>query len=75
MCIDERTDRWDLGVRLEISSVARFSDSIVGNGDTQTHRQPYIIVVSYACCHFIPEDTILHSHRRENLKSYICSVC
>jgi hypothetical protein len=22
----------------------------------------------------IPEDTILHSHRRENLKSYICSI-
>jgi hypothetical protein len=22
----------------------------------------------------IPEDTILHSHRRENLKSYICEV-
>jgi hypothetical protein len=23
----------------------------------------------------IPEDTILHSHRRENLKSYIVYVC
>jgi hypothetical protein len=22
-----------------------------------------------------PEDTILHSHRRENLKSYECSIC
>jgi hypothetical protein len=23
----------------------------------------------------IPEDVILHSHRRENLKSYICQRC
>jgi hypothetical protein len=23
----------------------------------------------------IPEDTILHSHRRENLKSYMIEVC
>jgi hypothetical protein len=23
----------------------------------------------------IPEDTILHSHRRENLKSYISQIC
>jgi hypothetical protein len=23
----------------------------------------------------IPEDTILHSHRRENLKSYIVCIC
>jgi hypothetical protein len=23
----------------------------------------------------IPEDTIIHSHRRENLKSYICRSC
>jgi hypothetical protein len=23
----------------------------------------------------IPEDTILHSHRRENLKSYIVEMC
>jgi hypothetical protein len=22
-----------------------------------------------------PEDTILHSHRRENLKSYILNIC
>jgi hypothetical protein len=23
----------------------------------------------------VPEDTILHSHRRENLKSYTCCIC
>jgi hypothetical protein len=28
-------------------------------------------VLTRATWHNIPEDTILHSHRRENLKSYI----
>jgi hypothetical protein len=28
-------------------------------------------VIIRATCHHIPEDGILHSHRRENLKSYI----
>jgi hypothetical protein len=27
--------------------------------------------VKYELCSFIPEDEILHSHRRENLESYI----
>jgi hypothetical protein len=27
--------------------------------------------VKYELCFYIPEDDILHSHRRENLKSYI----
>jgi hypothetical protein len=26
--------------------------------------------VKYGLCSYIPEDAILHSHRRENLKSY-----
>jgi hypothetical protein len=29
------------------------------------------LVLTRATWHNIPEDTILHSHRRENLKSYI----
>jgi hypothetical protein len=32
------------------------------------------VVTRETCCN-IPEDDILHSHRRENLKSYICIVC
>jgi hypothetical protein len=28
--------------------------------------------VKYELGFYIPEDDILHSHRRENLKSYIC---
>jgi hypothetical protein len=32
-------------------------------------------VVTRATWHNIPEDTILHSHRRENLKSYIFHKC
>jgi hypothetical protein len=35
-------------------------------------------IITRATWHNIPEDTILHSHRRENLKSYtVClvSVC
>jgi hypothetical protein len=27
--------------------------------------------VKYELCLYIPEDGVLHSHRRENLKSYI----
>jgi hypothetical protein len=30
--------------------------------------------VKYELCFYIPEDDILHSHRRENLKSYIVTV-
>jgi hypothetical protein len=32
-------------------------------------------VLTRATRRSIPEDTILHSHRRENLKSYIVYVC
>jgi hypothetical protein len=32
-------------------------------------------VLTRATRHNIPEDTILHSHRRENLKSYIVWGC
>jgi hypothetical protein len=32
-------------------------------------------VLTRATRHNIPEDTILHSHRPENLKSYIASPC
>jgi hypothetical protein len=32
-------------------------------------------VLTRAAWHNIPEDTILHSHCRENLKSYMASVC
>jgi hypothetical protein len=31
--------------------------------------------VRYELSFYIPEDGILHSHRRENLKSYILNVC
>jgi hypothetical protein len=31
-------------------------------------------VLTRATWHSIPEDTILHSHRRENLKSYIFTL-
>jgi hypothetical protein len=30
--------------------------------------------VKYELGFYIPEDTILHSHRRENLKSYMASM-
>jgi hypothetical protein len=30
--------------------------------------------VSYEVGFFIPEDGVLHSHRRENLKSYIALI-
>jgi hypothetical protein len=29
------------------------------------------VVPRYELCFYIPEDNILHSHRHENLKSYI----
>jgi hypothetical protein len=32
-------------------------------------------VLTRATRHNIPEDTILHSHRRENLKSYFVWIC
>jgi hypothetical protein len=32
-------------------------------------------VLTRAMRRIIPEDSILHSHRRENLKSYIDSLC
>jgi hypothetical protein len=32
-------------------------------------------VLTRATRHNIPEDDILHSHRRENLKSYIIALC
>jgi hypothetical protein len=32
-------------------------------------------VLTRATWHNIPEDTILHSHRRENLKSYKADLC
>jgi hypothetical protein len=31
--------------------------------------------VRYVLDFYIPEDDILHSHRRENLKSYITNLC
>jgi hypothetical protein len=31
--------------------------------------------VRYEPGFFIPEDAILHSHRRENLKSYMFELC
>jgi hypothetical protein len=31
--------------------------------------------VKYKLAFYIPEDDILHSHSRENLKSYIISFC
>jgi hypothetical protein len=33
------------------------------------------LVLTKATRRSIPEDTILHSHRRENLKSYIRHIC
>jgi hypothetical protein len=36
-----------------------------------TMRSIYLVFVAR---HNIPEDTILHSHRRENLKSYIVTL-
>jgi hypothetical protein len=36
-------------------------------------RHAALVLVTRATWHNIPEDTILHSHRRENLKSY--TVC
>jgi hypothetical protein len=34
----------------------------------------FTLVLTRATRHNIPEDTILHSHRRENLKSYIITI-
>jgi hypothetical protein len=34
-----------------------------------------VLLVRYELGSFIPEDGILHSHRRENLKSYIMRLC
>jgi hypothetical protein len=40
---------------------------LIGGGDTQTVWRLYTSTRRHT-----PEDGILHSHHRENLKSYIC---
>jgi hypothetical protein len=39
------------------------------------HWRSHMSPVKYEICFYIPEDGILHSHRRENLKSYIQRIC
>jgi hypothetical protein len=44
------------------------------NGDSFIFFKEWCFLGCYAVWRNNPEDTILHSHRRENLKSYLYSL-
>jgi hypothetical protein len=48
------------------------SSPIIANLMTEALRSSDTLVLITATRRDIPEDCILHRHRRENLKSYIC---
>jgi hypothetical protein len=58
---------------IRVTRIGELGTKLVANINRRTlRRNTRYVGSSRSTWRNIPEDTILHSHRRENLKSYIC---